>query len=117
MMRAAIAAAANVSISQVTFVNASSVPSGRRLLTLTSAPVGHAHHHHHITHHYEKARVVSYGMQVMVPRVNVISEIKGAKGGLHNLGYHLTKHKVPHHAWRELTAQHHYTQSLPLKPN
>jgi hypothetical protein len=36
-----------------------------------------------------------------MPRVNVHLEIRGAKG-LHNLGYHLTKHRVPHHAWREI---------------
>lgn len=63
-----------------------------------------ADHHHFIMHHHNKEHVISYGMQVLIPRprLDVLSEVKGSSKGVVNLGFHLNQHKVPHHSWREI---------------
>ena len=99
-LKAAIAAAAHVSLSQVTFVNATlhiNSGSSRRLLGLD---LGHASHHHQIMHHHKKENVAAYSMQVLTPKLDVHSVIVGAHT-LSNLNHHLIKYKVQHHGWRE----------------
>jgi hypothetical protein len=108
----AIAAAANVTVSQVNITGSSLHVTARRRSLLAVHPHRGLHHINH-RHPSSTLAMVSHGVQVLRPLplpikragslllLDVFSDVHGSRK-LSNLNHHLAKHKVPLHTWSQI---------------